>query len=212
MLLQRSFSALCYRGVSTLILWTQLPSLLYARCSVFAVHCVTESQHSDPLAQLPMFLQASCSAPLCTAGCRGQHLILWHSCPCCCALQRSFAVTVLQRSQHSDPSSNSCPCLRLQRSWCTVLQRSQHLILWHSCPCCCTLVAAFLCSALCCRGVSTLILWQLPMFVLRSCSVPCSGTVLQRSQHSDWHSCPCCLLCFLQRSFAVHCVAEESAL
>jgi hypothetical protein len=78
-------------------------------------------------------------------------------------------------------------------------------------------------------------LTQLSMFFLRSCSgcgaLCCRGqhsdpltrllfvALLQRSLHSVqrvsililWHSCPC-LFALLQRSFAVHCVAEVNTL
>jgi hypothetical protein len=95
-------SALCCRGVSTLILGTA--AMFALRFLAFlAVHCVAESQHSDPLTQLP----------------------------CCFALlQRPLQCTVLQRSQHSDPLTAARVCA----------------------------FAALLLRALCCRGVSILIL------------------------------------------------------
>jgi hypothetical protein len=123
-------------------------------CSAFAVHSSGRGQHSDPLAQLPMFyasLQRLCSA-LCY---RGVSTLILCSCHVCYALA-ALLCTVLQRSQHSDPL-HSCPCLF------------------------CASFGSFLCS-----------------------------TVLQRSQHSDpLTQLPMFAFTLLQRSFAVHCVAES---
>jgi hypothetical protein len=159
-------------------------------------------------------------------------LILWHSCPCWRFLQRSCSVLLFGEVSTPDPLTQLPCCFALLAVplQCTVC-RGQHLILWHSCLFALPLLAAFLCSALCCRGVSTLILAgclccfaslqrsrctvlqrvsalillaQLPMFpALRS--VRFAVHCVQRS--SDPLTLPM-FTCACRRFAAVHCVAE----
>jgi hypothetical protein len=96
-----------------------------------AVHCVAESQHSDPLYSCHVVL-APCSVPL--------------------------QCTVLQRSQHSDPLT-AARCLRRCSASFTVhcVAGVSLLILWHSYPCLFCALAAFL-AVHCVTEESTLIL------------------------------------------------------
>jgi hypothetical protein len=147
---------------------------------------------------------ASCSVPLQCTVLQGP-LILQH-CPCCCYLLVAAPCSALcYRGQHSDPLAAAIlfalVCSALQ---CTVLQRVSTLILWHSCPCLLA-SAAFLCSALCCRG-QLLILWH-------SCHVVALLQLLYGACVAEESADPLAqLYVCLQLPFAVHCVAEVSVL
>jgi hypothetical protein len=167
-----------------------------------------------------MLLCASCSV-LCSAlWCRGQHLILCTA-TVCFALLAAFLCSALCCRGVSTLILARCLCClpSLQRSRCTVLQRVSALILWRSCHVSALRSVRF--GALCaevsdpltlpmftcaCRRfaavhavlqrVNSDPLAQLPMFVLRFCSVPLQCTVLQVSAD------PLAQLCLL-RFFSV---------
>jgi hypothetical protein len=120
-----------------------------ALAAFLAVHCVAEESSPDPLAQLPMFVLRF--------------------------LQRSFAVHCVAEDCLIPLAQLPMFALRLQRSFAVhcVAEESSTLILWHQLPMFVLLLAPL--QHLCCRGVSTLIPTQLPMFEPASCSVLCSA-------------------------------------
>jgi hypothetical protein len=210
----RSLQCTVFAESALLILWHSCPCLLCA-ADPFAVHCVAEEvstlilctaamfvcaaaflysalccrdQHSDPLAQLYMFFALRFLHPFAVhCVCREvSTLILWRSCPCFALLPScSVPCSALfaEESALSDPLATAAVCF-------SFLQRS--------------------CSALCCRGQHSDPLAQLPMFALRFLQRSCSALCLQRSTLSGTAAHVC--LRFLQRSFAVHCVAEGCTL
>jgi hypothetical protein len=95
--LQSALQCTVLQRVSTLILWHSYVCLLLP--ALLAVHCVAESQASDPLAQLPMFA-ALLAAFLCSAlCCRGVSTPdPLTQLPVLRFLQRSFAVRSVTES------------------------------------------------------------------------------------------------------------------